>query len=130
MHFFALSSDCAAFDWLFRLMYLTWWPRMPPWASMYLKYASAPQLSDSPIWAYTPESASSPQATMVELALAPPPPPPPLHAASAPAARTVAVAAANLNVTRLRIIVLPFCNVLLTRGLIVRCPFSCRRAVS
>jgi hypothetical protein len=38
MHFFASSSDCAAFDWLFRVMYLTWWPRMPPWASMYLKY--------------------------------------------------------------------------------------------
>src|SRR5579863_10272411 len=91
---------------------------MPPWASMYLKYASAPQLSDSPIWAYTPESASSPQATMVELLLAepPPPPPPPLHAASAPAARSVAVAAAILNVTRLRIIVLPFWNVLLITG--------------
>src|SRR5215469_16337062 len=112
MHFFALSSDCAAFDWLFCWMYVTWWPRMPPWASMYLKYASAPQLSDSPIWAYTPDRASSPQAMMVELALAvpppPPPPPPPLHAASAPAARTEAVAAAILNVTRLRIIVLPF----------------------
>src|SRR5579863_1669588 len=91
---------------------------MPPWASMYLKYASAPQLSDSPIWAYTPESASSPQATMVELLLAepPPPPPPPLHAASAPASKAAPAAAAILNVTRLRIIVLPFWNVLLTTG--------------
>src|SRR5579863_9869244 len=106
MHFFASSSDCAAFDWLFSVMYLTWWPMMPPWASAYLKYACAPQLSDSPIWAYTPARARSPQAVMVELALAElPPPPPPLHAASAPAARTVAVAAAILNVIRLRIIV-------------------------
>src|SRR5271169_2692051 len=91
-------------------MYLTWWPRMPPWASMYLKYASAPQLSDSPIWAYTPESASSPQATMVLLLLAEVPPPPELHAASMPAAMTVAAAAAILNGVRLRIIVLPSWN--------------------
>src|SRR5215472_5922949 len=103
MHFFASSSACAALDSLFCWMYLTWWPRMPPWALMYLKYASAPQLSDSPIWAYTPESASSPQATMVLLLLAPPPPE--LHAASMPAASTVADAAAILNDVRLRIIV-------------------------
>src|SRR5580658_1873084 len=96
MHFFASSSDCAAFDWLFSWMYWTWWPRMPPWASMYLKYASAPQLSDSPICAYTPESASSPQATMVVLLLAELPPPE-LHAASMPAARIVAAAAAIRN---------------------------------
>jgi len=42
----------------------------------------------------------------------------------------VAVAAAILNVTRLRIIVLPFLTVLLTTGPFCRCPFSCRRAAS
>ena len=24
----ALSSDCAALDWLFRVKYVTWWPMM------------------------------------------------------------------------------------------------------
>src|SRR5579871_1886524 len=108
MHFFASSSACAALDWLFCSMYLTWWPRMPPCASMYLKYALAPQLSDSPICAYTPESASSPQATMVLLLAELPPPE--LHAASMPAARTVEAAAAILKVVRLRIIVLSSWN--------------------
>src|SRR5487761_57099 len=79
---------------------------MPPVALTCLKYASEPQLSLSPICAYTPESASSLQTTMVELALAELPPPPPPHAASAPASKALAAAAATLNVVRLRIIVL------------------------
>src|ERR1700733_9452544 len=79
---------------------------MPPVALTCLKYAVEPQLSDSPICAYTPESASSLQTTMVLLLLAELPPPE-LQAASRPAARTVAAAAAILNGVRLRIIVLP-----------------------
>src|SRR5690242_14630608 len=92
---------------------------MPPVALTCLKYASAPQLSLSPICAYTPERASSLQTTMGVLELAelpPPPPPPPLQAASAPARKAAPVAAAILNVTCLRIIVLPFWNLLLTTG--------------
>src|SRR6202012_5891632 len=93
---------------------------MPPVALTCLKNAVEPQLSDSPICAYTPESASSLQTTMGVLELAavppPPPPPPPLHAASAPASKAAPVAAAILNVTRLRIIVLPFWNLPLTTG--------------
>src|ERR1700723_4665470 len=96
---------------------------MPPVALTCLKYAVEPQLSLSPICAYTPESASSLQATMgvLELAEVPPPPPPPpprppLHAAGAPASRAAPAAAAILNVTRLRIIVLPFWNLPFTTG--------------
>src|ERR1700757_2567144 len=93
---------------------------MPPVALTCLKNAVEPQLSLSPICASTPESASSLQTTMGVLELAelppPPPPPPPLHAASAPASRAAPAAAATLNVTRLRIIVLPFWNLLLTTG--------------
>src|SRR3984957_19709002 len=92
---------------------------MPPVALTCLKYAVEPQLSLSPICAYTPESASSLQTTMgvLEAAELPPPPPPPLHAASAPATSAAPAAAAILNVTRLRIIVLPFWNLPLTTGL-------------
>src|SRR3984957_12147999 len=105
---------------------------MPPVALTCLKYAVEPQLSLSPICAYTPESASSLQTTMgvLEAAELPPPPPPPLHAASAPATSAAPAAAAILNVTRLRIIVLPFWNLPLTTGLFWGRPFSCRQAVS
>src|ERR1700747_2951493 len=92
---------------------------MPPVALTCLKYAWAPQLSDSPICAYGPARARSPQATMGVLELAelpPPPPPPPLHAASAPASKAAPAAAAILNVTRLRIIVLPSRKLLLMTG--------------
>src|SRR5262249_19713649 len=92
---------------------------MPPVALTCLKYASVPHSSLSPICAYTPESASSLQTTMGALEFAelpPPPPPPPLQAASAPASKAAPVTAAILNVTRLRIIVLPFWNLLLTTG--------------
>src|SRR6185312_16712983 len=107
---------------------------MPPVALTCLKYAVEPQLSLSPICAYTPDSASSLQTTMGVLELAelppPPPPPPPLHAASAPASRAAPAAAAILNVTRLRIIVLPFWNLLLITGPFCSGLFSCRREVS
>jgi hypothetical protein len=73
---------------------------MPPVALMCLKYACAPQLSVSPICAYGPASARSPQATMGELLLAELPPPE-LQAASAPSMRAAAAAA---NGIRLRII--------------------------
>src|SRR6516165_11888958 len=65
---------------------------MPPWASTYLKYACAPQLSVSPICAYGPASARSPQATMGVLLLAELPPPE-LQAARAPSIRAAAAAA-------------------------------------
>src|ERR1700740_1319715 len=109
---------------------------MPPVALTCLKNAVEPQLSLSPICAYTPERASSLQTTMGVLELAegppppPPPPPPPLHAASAPARRAAPAAAAILTVTRLRIIVLPFWNLPLTTGRFCSGLFSCRRAVS
>src|SRR5215472_11275861 len=81
---------------------------MPPVALTCLKYAAAPQLSVSPICAYGPASARSPQATMGELLLAALPPPE-LHAARVPASRTVAAAAVTVaalvaNGIRLRII--------------------------
>src|SRR5580704_19000914 len=66
---------------------------MPPWASTYLKYAWAPQLSVSPICAYGPASARSPQATMGVLLLLAEVPPPELHAAMPPTIRTAAAAA-------------------------------------
>src|SRR5215469_4834435 len=75
---------------------------MPPWASTYLKYAWAPQLSVSPICAYGPASARSPQATIGELLLAELPPPE-LHAAMPPTMRTAAAAAVRAaNGIRLR----------------------------
>src|SRR5215472_14753030 len=82
---------------------------MPPVALTCLKYAAAPQLSVSPICAYGPASARSPQATMGELLLAALPPPE-LQAARVPASRTVAAAAVTVaalvaNGIRLRIMV-------------------------
>src|ERR1700728_2332719 len=80
---------------------------MPPVALTCLKYAWAPQLSVSPIWAYGPASARSPQATMVELLLAAVLPLE-LHAAMPPAIRTAAaVAVRAANGDRLRNIGLP-----------------------
>src|ERR1700751_1503714 len=78
---------------------------MPPFALTYLKDAWAPQLSVSPICAYGPASARSPQATMGELLLAAELPPPELHAAMPPTMRTPAAAAARAaNGIRLRAI--------------------------
>src|SRR5215469_9265641 len=87
---------------------------MPPWASTYLKYAWAPQLSVSPICAYGPASARSPQATMGELLLAELPPPE-LQAAMPPTMRTAAAAAVSAaNGNRLRVMYCqpPFCFLL------------------
>src|SRR5579863_9953187 len=79
---------------------------MPPLALTYLKYAWAPQLSVSPICAYGPASARSPQATMGELLLAAELPPPELHAAMPPTIRTAAAAAVRAaNGIRLRDII-------------------------
>src|SRR4051794_23399164 len=68
MHFFAISAACAGFDWLFTTLYLTWCPRIPPVALRCLKNAVAPQLSVSPICAYTPDSARSPHTTIGDFA--------------------------------------------------------------
>src|SRR5580698_6552974 len=93
MHLRAISSDSDAEDWLFCTVYLTLCPRMPPVALTWSKYASAPQLSVSPICAYGPDRARSPQATIGDFApaaLAPEAPEAPvdedeLQPASAPA---------------------------------------------
>src|SRR4051794_15131771 len=81
MLFFAISAAGAGFDWLFPTLYLTWCPRIPPVALTCLKNAVAPQLSVSPICAYTPDSARSPQMTIGDFADWPDDDEPP-HAAS------------------------------------------------
>src|SRR6266700_1496646 len=91
MHLRAMSPDWAAFDWLLKTVYFTLWPRIPPVALTCLKNAVAPQLSVSPICAYGPDRARSPQITIGAFAdepeLAEPPQP---ASASTQAAATAA----------------------------------------
>src|SRR6266700_5334819 len=79
---------------------------MPPVALTCLKYAVAPQLSVSPIWAYGPARARSPQAVIGDFAADPAAPAPDgeleLQAARVPASS----AAARGKVVRLRSMVL------------------------
>ena len=75
---------------------------MPPVALTWWKYAVAPQLSVSPIWAYGPARARSPQTTMGDFAADAPEPEPDRPELQAVRAAASSRAPVRRNMVRLR----------------------------